>query len=71
MEKVGAAAYHLRLLDEPSWKRKHNVFNERLLKPYVMPIAEYQQNTSQKPGPIEIEGEEEYKVEQILDSRKR
>ena len=70
-EKVGTAAYQLQLPDHPSWRRKHDVFNERLLKPYIQPISEHQKNTSRQPGPIEVNEKAEYEVEAILDTRKR
>ena len=66
---MGKSAYKLDLPDHSGWNKKHNVFNEALLKPYPEPEFEEQRNTSNPPGPIEVDNEEEYEVEAILDSK--
>ena len=64
IKKVGRSAYKLRL--PPKWKI-HPTINESLLMPYVKPDTGIGPST--RPPPDDIEGEEEYKVEGIIDSR--
>ena len=64
--KTGAAAYKLKL--PVTWKRKHPVFNEGLLKPY-RPPAFPGQNKPLPPIPDIVDNELEYEVEKVLDSR--
>ena len=61
-EAIGKQAYKLKLL--PSMKI-YNIFYVSLLKPYIGT------NELNNPFPplIEVEGQEEYEVEEILDSR--
>ena len=66
IEKIGAAAYKLKL--PKTWKKVHPVFNEVLLKPYVDPSFESQKRRPPPPPEI-IDDEEEYEVEEVLDSR--
>ena len=68
LKKVGASSYKLDI--PPTWtaKRVHNVFNERLLIPYVAPFFPGQVVPPPDP-PVIIDGEEEYDVERILDSK--
>ena len=55
LSKEGLMAYRLKL--PVTWKKIHLVFNEALLTPYKPPII--------------IEGDKEYEVDEILDSRMR
>ena len=65
LEKVGAAAYRLKM---PETDQHHSVFNEELLSPYVEPPLHRREL---HPPPSIIKGHEEYVVEEILKSRKR
>jgi hypothetical protein len=67
LEKVGRSAYCLKL--PLSWKI-HPVFNELLLRPHVGPKFPGQ-DIYNKPPPELIDDEEEYEVEEILDTRIR
>ena len=58
-------AYHPKLPN--TWKKIHPVFNEALLTPYEPPIYPQQQLPRPAP-PVVIEGDEEYEVDEILDS---
>ena len=67
IQKIGCSAYKLEI--PCTWKKIHSVFNEVLLTPYnklVFPSQPY--NTC--PPPIVIGNEEEYDVEEIVDSKK-
>ena len=64
LEKVGAAAYRLKI--PRSWKKVYPVFNEVLLKPAVEPLFETQKKPP-PPPPTIIDDEIEYEVEQVLD----
>ena len=46
----------------------HPVINMSHVKPWKQPMEGQNKPT---PPPIEIQGEEEYKVEEVLDSRRR
>ena len=59
-------AYHLKL--PTTWKKIHPVFNEALLSPYQSPMYPQQQLPLPAP-PIIMEGDEEYEVDEIVDSR--
>jgi hypothetical protein len=62
LDAVGAQAYRLDL--KGTLTGIHNVFHVSLLEPYRgRPGAEGAQ-----PGPVEVEGEEEYEVEEVLDA---
>jgi hypothetical protein len=65
LEKVGQSTYRLKL--PLSWKI-HPVFNELLLHPHVGPKFPGQ-DIYNKPPPELIDNKEEYKVEEILDTR--
>ena len=61
-------AYRLKL--PATWKKIHPVFNEALLMPYKPPTYPQQQQPQPAP-PVIVEGDEEYEVDEILDSRMR
>jgi hypothetical protein len=63
-ERIGAIAYRLRL---PESMKIHNVFHIDLLLPYKEMKAYGPAYT--RPPPDSIEGEEEYKIESIRDTR--
>jgi transposase InsO family protein len=67
LEKVGFSSYHLKL--PVSWK-VHPVFNEVLLRPHIKPRYP-NQNIYNRPPPDVVDEEEEYEVDQILDTRIR
>ncbi len=67
VDKVGAAAYKLKL---PAHWKIHPRFNEKLLIPYVPP-AFPNQEVPPAPPPDLINDEEEFEIEEILDSRPR
>ncbi|PFH44714.1 hypothetical protein AMATHDRAFT_11088 [Amanita thiersii Skay4041] len=56
-------------MDLLCWKI-HDVFNESLLKPYTVPTSP-RQTQNPHPPPELINGNEEYEVEEVLDSRVR
>lgn len=61
----GKLAYELEL--PAHWRRKHNVFNKSLLKPYTS-LVFFSQSKPAPPPPILVNDEPEYEVKQILDS---
>jgi len=67
IKKVGRSAYQIQL--PTSWNRIHPVFNEVLLTPVDHPQF-VQQIKPEPPGPIDMEGEPEYEVEEVVSSRK-
>ncbi len=67
IEKTGASAYKLKL--PPHWKI-HPRFNEKLLTPYIPP-AFPNQELPPPPPPDLINDEEEFEIEEVLDSRPR
>ena len=66
IKKEGKSAYRLRL--PITWKKIHPVFNESLLTPFV-PAKFPSQKKPDPPPPIIVEGEEEYEVEELMDSK--
>ena len=68
MEKVGKAAYKLKL--DAKWQNVHPVFHESLLHPYTSPAFPSQQKPP-PPPPDLIQGVEEQEIEEILASRER
>ena len=66
LQTVGGVSYQLKL---PACWKIHNVFHAKLLHPYIK-MEEYGINF-QEPPPNLIKGEEEWKVEQILDEHKQ
>ena len=68
ISKIGASSYKLDITCE--WKQIHIVFNEVLLSEYIEPkFPDQPQNT--RPPPIAAEGaEDEYEVDEIINSRK-
>ncbi|SJL06240.1 uncharacterized protein ARMOST_09576 [Armillaria ostoyae] len=67
IEKTGASAYKLKL--PPHWKI-HPRFNEKLLSPFIPPSFSNQEEPP-PPPPDLIDGEEEWEIEEILDSKPR
>ncbi|OCB91378.1 hypothetical protein A7U60_g1332 [Sanghuangporus baumii] len=65
VEKVSASAYRLKL--PKTWKKVHPVFNEILLKPAIQ-LSFKSQKKPPPPPPVIIDGQEEYEVEEILNS---
>ena len=64
MAKVGSNAYKL---DLPTSMRIHNTFHISLLEPYK--DNKFPSQTQEPPPPIQIEGEDEYELAEIIDSR--
>lgn len=64
IEKIGSHSY--RLNTPPGI---HNVFHTRLLKPAATDPLESQTTDDIQPDAIEIEGDEEHEVEEIMDKR--
>ena len=64
LQKIGSRAYKLQL---PKTMNIHDVFHVSLLEPYHANIIPGR--IQSPPAPAIIEGQEEYEVEQILDSR--
>ena len=65
LEKVGSHAYQLEL---PETVRIHNVFHVSLLS--LANEDPYPGQRLPPPPPIEVDGEEEYEVDEILDSKR-
>ncbi len=63
--KKGASAYTLKL---PSTWKIHPTFNESLLTPYTPPAFPNQEQPP-PPPPDLVDGEEQYEIEKVLDSR--
>jgi hypothetical protein len=66
IERIGPVAYRLRL---PGDLLIHNVFHVSLLEP--APTNPFPSRIVPPPPPVEVDGELEYVVEEILDSRRR
>ena len=67
LESVGSRAFRLEL--PSALTRVHPVFHVSLLEPHTVNVL--QGRHSDPPPPIEIDGELEYEVEDVLDSRYR
>lgn len=65
LERTGDLMYKLDL--PPSMSRIHPVFHTTLLTPHC--ASDIPGRTFPEPVPLIVDGEKEYKVEQILDSR--
>ncbi len=65
VNKAGASAYQLKL--PPHWKI-HPHFNEKLLTPYVPLAFPNQEQPPPPPPPDLINDEEEFEIEEVLDS---
>ena len=68
IQKKGESSYELKLPEH--WPAIHPIFNESYLSPFKKSRYRNQQKPP-APPPIEVEGEQEYNVEEIRDSRKR
>jgi len=67
LKKIGESAYKLKLPE--TWPAIHPVFNESYLSPYQS--AKYRnQQKPPPPPPVDVEGEPEYNVGEIRDSKK-
>ena len=64
---VNPVVFKLKLLEQWKQKRLHPVFHTSLLTPYKE-MEEHGANFLEPPPDV-VEGEEEYEVEQVLDSR--
>ena len=64
IKKVGTSSYKL---DLPTSMRIHNTFHISLLEPYE--DNKFPSQIQTPPPPIEIDGEPEYELEEIIDSR--
>jgi hypothetical protein len=65
LDKIGKTSYKLKL---PKTMRVHPVFHVSLL--YGHPMDEFRRRPNPPPPVVTLEGEEEYEVEKILNSRK-
>jgi hypothetical protein len=68
LEKISEVNYKLKL---PETMRIHPVFHTSLLKKYKENPDEFKTRTQLPPPPVEVDGEEEFEVEKILDKRER
>ena len=66
LEKVGRSAYNLKL--PPTWRRLYPTVNEIYLTPYQSPTFPSQQRPP-PPPPELVDGNEEYEVDYIVDSK--
>jgi Chromo (CHRromatin Organisation MOdifier) domain/Integrase zinc binding domain len=69
IQVINPVVFKLELPDQWRQKRVHPVFHASLLSPYKE--TEENGQTFTEPAPDIIEGEEEYEVEQVLDSRRK
>jgi len=63
IDKVGESAFKLKV--PKTWKMMYPVFNETFLEPYTPS----ERPATKRPLPTIIEGQEEYDVEEIMDSK--
>jgi hypothetical protein len=68
LDTIGAQAYRLALPKE--YERIHDVFHVSLLEPYHQ-RSDDDPKASRMPVALAVEGQEEWEVEQIVDSRTR
>ena len=68
VEKVSPVNYRLKL---PFTVKIHPVFHVSLLKKYIENPEEFSNRVVPPPMPIQVDGEEEFEVERILDKRIR
>ena len=64
MAKIGTSVYKLAL---PTSMAIHNTFHISLLEPYQH--NQFPSQIREPPPPIQIEGEDEYELDEIIDSR--
>ncbi len=67
LDKARASAYKLKL--PPHWKI-HPCFNEKLLTPFISPAFPNQEQPPPLPPDL-VNDEEEFEIEEVLDSRPR
>jgi hypothetical protein len=67
VKRIGAGAYKIEIAKMWKQKKVHDTFNERLLKPYIVPFFPLQMLPLSKP-PVIINDFVEYIVEKILKS---
>ena len=54
----------------PQFKALHPVFHTRILKPYVDPAASKHRDVQGAPGPVRVNGEDEYEIEDVISERR-
>jgi hypothetical protein len=67
LEQIGTSTFCLEL--PQTWKKIHNSFHESKLLPYISPKFPQQVGLQFKPPPKLVDGNQEFQVEEVLDSR--